>query len=147
MPAASFVVKETGGGSCALHQIKNAHTNNEVFAKIHERVQDKSSRRNLFYMGVLKFVSILLPPEVWERLKCRQKSCVHNLPVTKKMHLLFRGKRTIIKIASRGPGVGIWFLLTELRSLRGLETFLEFFTLTCLFVEMGDGFTFSSQLL
>ena len=39
--------------------------------------------------------------------------------ITKKMHLEFRGKRTIIK-------------LTELRSLRGLETFLEFFTLTCL---------------
>ena len=62
-----------------------------------------------------------------------KKICVHNLPVNKKkMHQEFRGKRTIIKIASRGPGVGIWFLLTELRSLRGLETFLEFFTLTCL---------------
>ena len=81
MPAASFVVKETGGGGgCALHQIKNAHTNNEVFAKIHERVQDKSSRRNLFYMGVLKFVSILLPPEVWERLKCRQKKLCTQSP-------------------------------------------------------------------
>ena len=110
--------------------------------KIHERVQDKSSRRNLFYMGVLKFVSILLPPEVWERLKFRQKNCVHNLPVNKKMHLEFRGKRTIIKIASRGPGVGIWFLLTELRSLRGLETFLEFFTLTCL---RGNGGWFHFQ--
>ena len=144
MPAASFVVKETGGGSCALHQIKNAHTNNEVFAKIHERVQDKSSRRNLFYMGVLKFVSILLPPEVWE---CRQKSCVHNLPVNKKMHLEFRGKRTIIKIASRGPGIGIWFLLTELRSLRGLETFLEFFYSNLPSWKWGMVSLFSSQLL
>ena len=61
------------------------------------------------------------------------KKIVYTISLlTKKMHLEFRGKRTIIKIASRGPGVGIWFLLTELRSLRGLETFLEFFTLTCL---------------
>ena len=132
MPAASFVVKGTGGGG-ALHQIKNAHTNNEVFAKIHERVQDKSSRRNLFYMGVLKFVSILLPPEVWERLKCRQKNCVHNLPVNKKNALrISRQTYNNQNSIKRGPGVGIWFLLTELRSLRGLETFLEFFTLTCL---------------
>ena len=71
------------------------------------------------------------------------KKIVYTISLlTKKMHLEFRGKRTIIKIASRGPGVGIWFLLTELRSLRGLETFLEFFTLTCL---RGNGGWFHFQ--
>ena len=39
-----------------------------------------------------------------------KKNCKHNLPVNKKMHLEFRGKRTIIKIRSI-KGAGGWYLV------------------------------------
>ena len=132
---------------CALHQIKNAHTNNEVFAKIHERVQDKSSRRNLFYIGVLKFEPILLPPEVWERLKCRQKNCVHNLPVNKKNAL--RISRQTYNNQNSIKGAGGWYLVfthgIEITAWTGNVSGIFYSNLPSW--KWGDGFTFSSQHL
>ena len=90
------------------------------------------TQKSLLY-GCSQIRFYLTPTWSMGTLEMQTKKIVYTISLlTKKMHLEFRGKRTIMKIASRGLGVGIWFLLTELRSLRGLETFLEFFTLTCL---------------